>query len=247
MEVCVDCVESAVNAGKGGASRIELCSALSEGGLTPTVGLLRRVKSLVKIPVFVMIRPRRGDFCYSNDEVEVLYEDIRLLKDNSADGFVFGSLTPEGAIDRAICEKLISLASPLPCTFHRAFDLACDPIQSLDTIIEIGFHRLLTSGQAKSAESGAMLIKKLIDQANGKISIMPGAGITAENLEKILILTCAREFHASARKAVQSKMIHVNETCKMGGKCDEYELLVTDVYTVKTMVETAQSVWNSHN
>lgn len=236
MEVCVDCIESALNAAEGGASRIELCSALSEGGLTPTTGFLRQVKALVKIPVFAMIRPRRGDFCYSAEEVSIMSEDIIELKNNGADGFVIGVLKPNGDIDRSVCQKLLVLASPLPCTFHRAFDVACDPEKSLEVLINLGFQRLLTSGQCKTAEDGAPLIKKLVDLAKDRIIVMPGAGLTIRNVKDILKITGAKEFHASARKPIASKMEYANDSCNMGDACDEYELMVTDRVTVENMI-----------
>ncbi|XP_071445303.1 copper homeostasis protein cutC homolog [Hetaerina americana] len=243
MEVCVDCIESAVNAFKGGAARIELCSALSEGGLTPTPGLLRQIKALVDIPIFAMVRPRRGDFCYSADEVNAMCEDLMVLKNSGADGFVFGALDYDGLVDGSVCEKLLSLASPLPCTFHRAFDVSKDSEKSLDSLILLGFSRVLTSGQSKSALVGAGVIKKLIERAADKIIIMPGAGITMENLENILEVTGAKEFHASARKAMPTKMHYIHDDCKMGTDCNEYELLITDSIMVQAMVDKAKLVW----
>ncbi|XP_046384577.1 copper homeostasis protein cutC homolog [Ischnura elegans] len=244
MEVCIDCVESAVNAFRGGAARIELCSALSEGGLTPTPGLLRQVKALVNIPLFVMIRPRRGDFYYSDDEGNVMLQDLMVLKECGADGFVFGALEHDGSVNRSLCGKLVDLASPLPCTFHRAFDVSKDAVESLESLISLGFKRLLTSGQCNSALEGASLIRMLIERAGDKITIMPGAGITKGNLEKILEATGAREFHASARKPCVSKMSYIHDCCKMGKDGNEYELLITDEIIVRAMVDEAKAVWS---
>lgn len=199
MEVCVDNLESAINAESGGAMRIELCLALSEGGLTPTVGLLKAVKRKVKIPIFVMIRPRGGDFVYSNDEVEIMMEDINILKDNGADGFVTGILTSSGKVDVKNCIKLLKLTEGLPVTFHRAFDKVNSPQESLEEIIALGFQRILTSGLQSSASQGIPLIKELIETAKDRIIIMPGAGVKRDNVSQILKETGAKEFHGSAK------------------------------------------------
>ncbi|XP_061018351.1 copper homeostasis protein cutC homolog isoform X2 [Dama dama] len=173
MEVCVDSVESAVNAERGGAGRIELCSGLLEGGTTPSMGVLQVVKQYVQIPVFVMIRPRGGDFLYSDREVEVMKADIRLAKLYGADGLVFGALTEDGHIDKELCMSLVALCRPLPVTFHRAFDMVHDPVAALETLLTLGFERVLTSGCDSSALEGLPLIKRLIDQAKGRIVVMP--------------------------------------------------------------------------
>lgn len=164
MEVCVDSVESAVNAERGGAGRIELCSGLLEGGTTPSMGLLQIVKQSVQIPVFVMIRPRGGDFLYSDREIEVMKADIQLAKLYGADGLVFGALTEDGQIDKELCMSLIALCRPLPVTFHRAFDMVHDPMAALETLLTLGFERVLTSGCDSSALEGLPLIKRLIDE-----------------------------------------------------------------------------------
>ncbi|XP_063124752.1 copper homeostasis protein cutC homolog isoform X3 [Rattus norvegicus] len=167
MEVCVDSVESAVNAERGGADRIELCSGLLEGGTTPSMGVLQVVKQSVQIPVFVMIRPRGGDFLYSDREVEVMKADIRLAKLYGADGLVFGALTEDGHIDQELCLSLVALCRPLPVTFHRAFDMVQDPMAALETLLTLGFERVLTSGCDSSALEGLPLIKQLTDQEVG--------------------------------------------------------------------------------
>ncbi|XP_062070894.1 copper homeostasis protein cutC homolog isoform X5 [Lepus europaeus] len=180
MEVCVDSVESAVNAERGGAGRIELCSGLLEGGTTPSMGLLQIVKQSVQIPVFVMIRPRGGDFLYSDREIEVMKADIQLAKLYGADGLVFGALTEDGQIDKELCMSLIALCRPLPVTFHRAFDMVQDPMAALETLLTLGFERVLTSGCDSSALEGLPLIKRLIDEAKGRIVVMPEKGKQSE-------------------------------------------------------------------
>ncbi|CAH1394969.1 unnamed protein product [Nezara viridula] len=189
MEVCVDNLESAVNAELGGAMRLELCSALNDGGLTPSIGFLKIVKKKVKIPVFVMIRPRPGDFIYSDDEIEIMSEDIKILKECGADGFVFGITTSEGEVDIKNCSKLMKLARSHPVTYHRAFDGVKDPLKSMEEIISLGFQRILTSGLQGSAIQGASLLRQLIESSRGRIIIMPGAGINPENLHIILKVT----------------------------------------------------------
>ncbi|XP_049808077.1 copper homeostasis protein cutC homolog [Schistocerca nitens] len=234
MEVCVDNVESAVNAAAGGASRLELCSALSEGGLTPTKGLLTIIKRLVSIPVFVMLRPRKGsDFVFSADELEAIYTDALVLREAGADGFVFGALTHGGDVDIAACRRVLEIASDKPVTFHRAFDVTCEPYGALETIIDLGFSRLLTSGQASSAEKGLELIKELILRARNRIIVMPGAGITIKNLPVILNETKAREFHGSARIPKQLVLRKIN--CSMASD-DDSPMLVTSTDVVREMV-----------
>ncbi|XP_069697542.1 copper homeostasis protein cutC homolog [Periplaneta americana] len=244
MEVCVDNVESALNAYHGGASRLELCVALSEGGLTPTPGLLRMIKSIVTIPVFVMLRPRGGDdFVYSCQEVEVMKYDASILKESGADGFVFGALTPCGEIDKNACREILDIVSPLPTTFHRAFDICHDIQASLATILELGFSRILTSGQELTAEKGIPVLKKLILDANERITIMPGAGITKSNVADILRQTGAREFHASAK--VAKKSTGSSKRCTMGFNSNKDSVFITSVELVREMVNIANEIRKS--
>lgn len=250
MEVCVDSVESAVNAANGGASRLELCCALSEGGLTPTLGLLRVVKQEVEIPVYVMIRPRGSDFSYSEQEFEVMKEDVVILKEGKADGFVFGILTRDGEVDARRCSQLMELASPQPVTFHRAFDMTRDPIRALETIIGLKMDRILTSGQESTALEGLPLIKELVERARGRIAVMAGAGITERNLERILKGSGCREFHCSARTTIDSVMQYRNSHVSMGsssGASSEYSTKVADTYTIQRMISIAQAVSRDHS
>lgn len=240
----MDCVESAMNAERGNASRIELCANLSQGGTTPSVGLLRVVKRQVQIPVFVMIRPRGGDFLYSKQELLVMKEDLRAAKENGADGIVFGILQANGAVDQENCAELIALADPLPVTFHRAFDMTSNVEEALQSLIDLHFTRVLTSGQASTAVEGLPLLKRLVTQAAGRIVVMPGAGISEENVEKILSESGAREFHGSARVSRCSRMKYRNQSVSMGSKPgEEYSLHVADEVRVQRMVEIASRVW----
>jgi len=201
MEICVDSVESALNAVTGGADRLELCSALSEGGLTPSLGLLKTLKTIISVPVFVMLRPRRGnDFHYSVLEIKVILDDLILFKNAGADGFVFGALTADGNVDVPACKSVISAARPLPVTFHRAFDVATtDPVEMAQQIADLGFERLLTSGRCSAAIDGKLLIRTLIETVKDRLIIVPGAGINVDNLRDVLVSTLAGEFHASAK------------------------------------------------
>ncbi|XP_005352381.1 copper homeostasis protein cutC homolog isoform X1 [Microtus ochrogaster] len=244
MEVCVDSVESAMNAERGGAGRIELCAGLLEGGTTPSMGILQVVKQSVQIPVFVMIRPRGGDFLYSDREVEVMKADIRLAKLYGADGLVFGALTEDGHIDKELCMSLVALCRPLPVTFHRAFDMVHDPMAALETLLTLGFERVLTSGCDSSALEGLPLIKQLIDEAKGRIVVMPGGGITDKNLQRILEGSGATEFHCSARSSRDSGMKFRNSSVAMGASLahSEYSLKVTDVTKVRTLYAIARDI-----
>ncbi|XP_021254761.1 copper homeostasis protein cutC homolog isoform X1 [Numida meleagris] len=244
MEVCVDSVESAVNAERGGAGRIELCAGLVEGGTTPSMGLLQVVKQCVRVPVFVMIRPRGGDFLYSDREVEVMKADIRLAKLHGADGLVFGALTEDGRIDTELCTALLAVCRPLPVTFHRAFDMVHDPQVALETLISLGFERVLTSGCDSSALEGLSLIKKLAEQAKGRIVVVPGGGITERNLQRILEGSSASEFHCSARSARDSGMKFRNPNVAMGASfsAPEYSIKVADVAKVRTLNAIAKNI-----
>uniref|UniRef100_A0A452GYP2 Copper homeostasis protein cutC homolog n=1 Tax=Gopherus agassizii TaxID=38772 RepID=A0A452GYP2_9SAUR len=244
MEVCVDSVESAVNAERGGAGRIELCAGLMEGGTTPSMGLLQVVKQCVRVPVFVMIRPRGGDFLYSDRELEVMKADIRLAKLHGADGLVFGALTEDGHINTELCTALLAVCRPLPVTFHRAFDMVHDPLVALETLVSLGFERVLTSGCDSSALEGLPLIKRLTEQAKGRIVVVPGGGITERNLQRILEGSGAPEFHCSARSARDSGMKFRNSSVAMGASVSvsEYSLKVADVAKVRTLNAIAKNI-----
>ncbi|NXG46458.1 CUTC protein, partial [Psilopogon haemacephalus] len=245
MEVCVDSVESAVNAERGGAGRIELCAGLVEGGTTPSMGLLQVVKQCVRVPVFVMIRPRGGDFLYSDREVEVMKADIRLAKLHGADGLVFGALTEDGRIDTELCTALLAVCRPLPVTFHRAFDMVHDPMVALETLISLGFERVLTSGCDSSALEGLSLIKRLAEQVSvPAASLLYWGGITERNLQRILEGSTASEFHCSARSARDSGMKFRNPNVTMGASfsAPEYSIKVADVAKVRTLNAIAKNI-----
>lgn len=211
LEICVDSVESAIIAQEAGADRLELCCALTEGGLTPGYGLIKSVLSNTDIPVHVLIRPRGHDFLYTDNEFEVIRKDMELCGESGAHGVVIGLLNADGTIDIERTSLLADFARPMSVTFHRAFDVCSDPFRALEDIISTGADRLLTSGQKPTALEGASLIKSLVKKASGRLIVMPGGGINEGNAEEIAIITGAKEFHLSAGKTTESAMNFRNE------------------------------------
>src|SRR5262245_44925795 len=216
-EICIDSAEGAMAAEQAGASRVELCANLLEGGTTPSLGLMEATVARTQLPVQVMIRPRGGDFLYSAIEAQVMARDIDAAKAVRASGVVFGCLTADGRIDAALTERLVAAARPLSVTFHRAFDVSRDPMESLQTLIDLGVDRLLTSGQEPSALEGAPLVRRLIEAADGRLIVMPGSGITARNVARVLRETGASEIHFSALGEEPSGMSHRSSHVFMGG------------------------------
>lgn len=192
-------VETALKAEEFGVDRIELCSSFQEGGETPGAGMFRYLKSRMSIPIFVMIRPRGGDFVYSSDELNAMEEEIRLLSSLGADGFVFGVLNPDGTVNTRACRKLVNTAGSKPCTFHRAIDVSRNPEESLEAIIDCGFRRVLTSGGQNSVEEGLEIIKRMFRIAGERIIIMPGGGMKPELAEPLKETGFLKEVHASCK------------------------------------------------
>jgi len=240
MEVCANSVSSGLEAQKGGAKRIELCASLTEGGTTPSYSQIALAKKLLTIEVFPIIRPRGGDFLYSDIEFELMKEDIRICKELNCEGVVIGILTAEGKVDKERCAELIELASPMEVSFHRAFDMAADLNEALEDIISLGVIRVLTSGGKASALEGAEVIAGLIVQSRGRIEIMPGAGVNKDNITALISLTGAQVFHASARLPIAGKMLFRNENLNMGADADEYSYSLTNSDLVKNLLELAE-------
>jgi copper homeostasis protein len=240
LEVCVDSVEAAMAAQKGGADRVELCANLLEGGTTPSVGAMKTARRCVDIGLQVMIRPRGGDFCYSKVEFEVMKLDIEAARDAGADGVVIGILKPDGSVDGPRTRELIELARPLSVTFHRAFDMSRDPYDSLKTLIRLGADRILTSGQEPSALEGLDLIADLVGKAGDRIIIMPGGGITEKNFGKIAEGSGARELHIAALSIMDGPMRFRNTRCFMGGELrpPEFGVSTTDPARVRHFVDS---------
>lgn len=199
LEVCCADLQSVINAKNGNAHRIELCEALELDGLTPNPSLLAEAMK-VGIPVQVLIRPREGNFIYNKEEIETMAESIRMAKSLGVNGVVIGALTPAGDVDKEAIRFLMKETDGLSVTFHRAFDVCRNPLLALEDIIALGCHRLLTSGQAQSAEKGIPLLCQLVNQAANRIIIMPGAGVTPQNAMHILSETGATEIHGSIRE-----------------------------------------------
>ncbi|MCZ4222419.1 copper homeostasis protein CutC [Pedobacter rhodius] len=237
LEVCANGYESALNAQIGGAKRVEFCDNLAEGGTTPSYGQLALAKKNLTIEIWPIIRPRGGDFLYSDIEFNLMKEDVKICKSLNCDGVVIGILKSDGSIDKERCAELIALAQPLPVAFHRAFDMSNNMEKALEDLIELGIVRVLSSGGASSAIEGAKKLAKLIKQANGRITIMPGAGINSDNIQELIDISGATEFHASAKSFVSSGMKFRNTESKMGSIEDEYQYELTSVEKVKALVK----------
>lgn len=222
FEVAVDSLESALIARDCGVDRIELCADLGRGGITPSPGLIQMALESLRIPVHVMIRPRPGDFLYSNTKFQQMRRDISAAKSAGAQGAVFGILCEDGSIDGGRTRALIDSSRPLKVTFHRAFDICRDPRAALDTLIDLGADTLLTSGQQATAETGIPLIAELVARAAGSIDIMPGAGINPGNIARIAEATGARTFHFSARVTIDSPMRFRNPQLSLGDEFGDY-------------------------
>ena len=239
LEICAGSVESAIAARDGGAKRIELCAALEIGGVTPSAGLIAEARKIDGLVQNVIIRPRGGDFLYNEYEVACMLQDIRTCKQLGVDGVVIGALTADGDIDTAICKQLIAAADGMSVTFHRAFDMCRDASKALEELIELGCDRVLTSGQAATAQTGIPLLKELVEQAAGRIIIMPGCGVSSANAAAILQATGATEIHASARKSVGSGMLFRHSGVSMGNPdSDEFARKETDVNEVIAIVNS---------
>jgi copper homeostasis protein len=235
LEICVDSIDSALAADRGGAHRIELCSSLLEGGLTPSAGIIRTVRQQVALAVFVMIRPRGGDFLYSDADFESMREDIRAAKSLGANGVVLGLLIDDGRVDVMRTRELVELAKPMETTFHRAFDLSADLDQSLEDVIATGATRILTSGGAQTAPQALDQIRKLVNAAQERIIIMAGSGIKSGNLRQVLTATGVNEVHASAKAPMTSAMRYQREVAMGSGQADEYTRQVTDEKEVRAL------------
>ena len=202
LEICAGNLASALAAQRAGAHRIELCSGLDAGGLTPSAGLIRAAVASLSIPVHVLIRPREGDFCYSPEELAVMCDDIRLCREFGAAGVVVGALDEQGNLDTAAMQAMLRAAEGLHVTCHRAFDFVLDPVSALEQLIGWGMGRVLSSGQATTAYEGRFMLKKLVEQAAGRIAVMPGAGISPQNIGEIRAVTGATDFHMTGRRKV---------------------------------------------
>ncbi|MDL5367284.1 copper homeostasis protein CutC [Xanthomonas sp. NCPPB 2654] len=232
LEVAADSTGSALAAQAGGAMRVELCGGLDGGGLTPSFGTLAVLRDQLRIPLYVLIRPRVGDFVFDEAEVEAMRRDVEQCVRLGCDGVVLGALDPAGEVDMATMRVLVAAAGSLGVTFHRAIDVSADPRRALEDAIALGCERVLTSGARETAEEGAALIAALVQQAGARLSVMPGSGVSDTNLARLRALTGAREFHGSARGPLASRALaphpHVRS---LGG-----DRMQTDVERVRRMV-----------
>ena len=242
VEVCVDSAQSALAAQQGGAHRVELCDDLVEGGTTPSAGAIELICARLAIPVCVMIRPRGGDFLYSDLEFAIMRRDVEVAQRLGAAGVVFGLLNPDGTVDEARVAELIALARPLSVTFHRAFDMTREPFAALDRLIALGVDRVLTSGQERSAVEGLDLLTALVERAGDRIVIMAGGGVNARNLERVVARSGVREVHIAPRVDVESGMEFRNPNTFMGAafRPPEYAIRVIDADAVRACVGLAQ-------
>jgi copper homeostasis protein len=210
LEIAVNHLTAALEAQTAGAGRIELCDNLREGGTTPAYGYLVKAREMLHIPVYPIIRPRGGNFVYTDDEFECIKKDILLCKKIGYDGVVIGFLLVTGEVDKKRTALVAELAWPMGVTFHRAFDRTPEPYAALETIIECGCERVLTSGQVPAAPDGATLIKKLIEAAGERTIIMPGSGVRSANLQQLINDTGATEYHSSAKKTIQANDVYAH-------------------------------------
>jgi copper homeostasis protein len=216
IEVLVESVESARAAVAGGADRLEVCQNLFEGGTTPSHGLVAAIRDAVRVPIHVMLRPRGGDFCYSDDEFDVMCRDLRAFRELRIEGVVLGILRPDGTIDTERTARLAALARPLAVTFHRAIDMTRDVFGALETLVGLGIERVLTSGGEATVLEGEDVIAEMVRRAAGRIVVMPGGGIRERNVVRVVRATGAREIHVSGSKSVASRMEFRNGRVPMG-------------------------------
>ena len=225
VEVCAYSLESCLTAQRAGAGRIELCGGMAEGGITPSAGLIQLARQHLTIPLYVMIRPRGGDFLYTETELSVMKADILLAKSLGADGMVFGILQADGRVNEAQTRELVELAHSLPVTFHRAFDMTRDPIEALEAVIRTGASRVLTSGQRQTAEGGIAVLRQLTEKAARRIEIMAGAGVNAQNAP-LLIEAGVDALHLSGSQPEDSHMAYRQPSVSMASSIpSEYEYM----------------------
>lgn len=232
LEICANSIQSAINAQQAGAHRIELCENLEQGGTTPSYGFLTQVRKHLTIKINVLIRPRSGDFLYTDQEYAIIKDDITMCKQLGIDGVVCGILLPNGDVDVTRTKELVDLAKPMTFTFHRAYDFTNDPFKALEDVISTGANCLLTSGQQPTAIQGVHLIWDLVKTAKGRIVIMPGSGVNAENIE-YLMETGTTEFHMSGTTPVESGMVFRKWGMSLGNPETDYKTLESNVDKIK--------------
>jgi copper homeostasis protein len=243
LEVSVEGVDGLLVAQQNGAGRVELCASVLEGGITPSIGMVREALRVATVPVFVIVRPRGGDFLYSAGEFAAMREDVIALRELGVPGVVSGCLTAEGEVDAERTGELVRLARPMSFTFHRAFDMVRDTARALEALVSLGVDRILTSGQRPSALEGLAELKRLGTLAAERIVVMPCGGLRAGNIAQVQRETGAREMHFGAHRAEPSGMTFRNPLVAMGATPQEheYKTTVTDAATVRATVDAAKS------
>lgn len=241
IEICANSVESAVNAQAAGAHRVELCAGLPEGGTTPSLGTIATARELLTdIQLNILIRLRGGDFLYTAQEQQIMMRDVEQCARIGVDGIVFGCLNSDGFINTTMLDAFVKMAHEhgMNFTFHRAFDVCHNPMQALEELINAGCDRILTSGQAPTAEQGIPLIAELVAKAASRIIVMPGCGVSSSNIKHIADATSACEFHLSARSNINSNMTYRNPKVSMGGTVtiDEYGKSISDINKIREAV-----------
>lgn len=243
IEICIEGIDGLLAAQAGGADRVELCASLLEGGLTPSLGVVRTALRLAKVPFYVMVRPRGGDFLYSPAEFETMLADVAALRGEGVAGVVFGCLTPDGRIDEARMRALVEAARPMAVTCHRAFDMTRDAEDAIEALVRVGVDRVLTSGQHDSAAEGIDTLARIVRAARGRIKIMACGGLDAGSIADVLRRSGADELHFAAPMTVASAMTHRNPRIGMGGTAlaREFELTLTDPDAVRRTIQAARA------
>lgn len=243
LEGCVDSVESAIIATKGGANRLELCSNLIIGGTTPGKGLFLEVRKNCNVKIHVLVRPRFGDFCYTEHEFNIIKEEINMFRELGADGVVIGILKPDGTLDIERMKELMELAQGMSVTLHRAFDVCKDPIQALEQAKDLGIHTILTSGQKNHCIEGKELIGELVKKAAGEIDILIAGGVCDKVIEEMYPATKATSFHMSGKVTRDSAMVYRKEGVNMGlPSLSEFEIWQTDEGNIRAAKETLEHI-----
>lgn len=243
LEICCYSVESAICAAQSGADRIELCDNYREGGTTPSYGAIQLALERLTIPVNVMVRPRGGDFLYTEAEYEIIKKDVAAIRELGTNGVVVGFLKPDGEIDQDRTREIVRLARPMEVTFHRAFDMCRDPLTALDRLKKTDVVRILTSGARSTVMEGIELLAELVEKAGDEITIMPGCGVNDKTLGELMERTGAGEYHSAAQKFEESRMEYRNPHVSMGGAkgVDEYRIVSVDRKQVKAMVRILEN------
>lgn len=237
LEICCADIQSVIAANEQGADRIELCSVLGEGGITPSAGFISEAVRLSRIPIKVLIRPREGNFIYTPEEVDIMTADIRLCRQLGVHGVVIGALRPDGSIDTENCRRLVEAADGLEVSFHRAFDLCADPLKALLQIIDMGCGALLTSGCAHSATEGCDMLTRLLSNSDNRLKIIAAAGITSSNVADIVKRTGVSEVHASAKTRIYDATAAAS-AATMGQNSDEASRLTASPVEIRNLVKT---------